>query len=48
MRMLADVGLLSPTDRDLLLAGLDDVAGELENGTYTPGPEHEDIHMAVD
>ena len=46
--MLADVGLLSSTDRDLLLAGLDDVAGELENGTYTPGPEHEDIHMAVE
>ena len=47
-RMLADVGLLSSVDRDLLLDGLSEVALELESGRYAPGPEHEDIHMAVE
>lgn len=47
-KMLADVGLLTTADRDLLLDGLDEVASELEAGTYVPGPEHEDIHMAVE
>jgi argininosuccinate lyase len=47
-RMLADVGLISGTDRDALLTGLDQVADELASGDYRPGPEHEDIHMAVE
>lgn len=47
-KMLADVGLLTTADRDLLLDGLDEVAAELDAGTYVPGPEHEDIHMAVE
>ena len=47
-RMLADVGLIAPEDRAKLIAGLEEVAGELESGAYRPGPEHEDIHMAVE
>ena len=45
--MLAEVGLLTPEERDALLAGLDAVAVELEGG-WVPGIEDEDIHMAVE
>jgi argininosuccinate lyase len=47
-RMLAEVGLVTDDDRDTLLAGLDRVAEELDSGAYRPGPEREDIHMAVE
>jgi argininosuccinate lyase len=45
--MLAEVGLLTPAERDALLAGLDAVAADLEGG-WVPGIEDEDIHMAVE
>jgi argininosuccinate lyase len=46
-RMLASVGLLEETERDQILAGLDQVAADLDGG-WTPGVEDEDIHMAVE
>jgi argininosuccinate lyase len=47
-RMLGEVGLLSAQDVEKLLGGLDAVEAELESGAYVPGPEREDVHMAVE
>ncbi len=47
-RMLASVGLVSGLERDQLLAGLEAVRDELRAGTYRPGIELEDVHMAVE
>ncbi|HEX3319012.1 MAG TPA: argininosuccinate lyase [Solirubrobacteraceae bacterium] len=46
--MLASVGVLSAEDRDALLAALDVVARELEDGTFPFADDDEDIHMAVE
>ncbi len=46
--MLGAVGLLAADEVATLLRGLDEVAAELESGAFVPGPEHEDIHMAVE
>jgi argininosuccinate lyase len=46
--MLAEVGLLAPADRDAILAGLDRIGEELRAGSWKPGIEDEDIHMAVE
>lgn len=45
--MLAEVGLVSPEERDEILGGLDKVAAELKAG-WVPGVEQEDVHMAVE
>jgi argininosuccinate lyase len=47
-RMLAARGIISEDDRDALLAGLDQVARELEGGDFAFSPEDEDIHMAIE
>ncbi len=47
-RMLADRGILTADDRDLLLAGLDTVETELDGGRFPFTAEDEDIHMAVE
>jgi argininosuccinate lyase len=48
-RMLAAQGIISAEDRDALLAGLDQVAGELEvAGAFRVEPDDEDIHMAIE
>jgi argininosuccinate lyase len=47
-RMLAARDIISAEDRDALLAGLDAVAAELENGRFPFAPDDEDIHMAVE
>src|SRR5690349_6801912 len=47
-RMLAAQGIISATDRDAILAGLDQVEGELREGTFPFEPDDEDIHMAVE
>ncbi|MGH2865427.1 MAG: argininosuccinate lyase [Solirubrobacteraceae bacterium] len=48
-RMLAARGILSAEDRDALLAGLDQVARELEpGGGFRAEPDDEDIHMAIE
>src|SRR4051812_30905990 len=47
-RMLAASGIISVEDRDVLLDGLDRVAGELDSGAFPFLPDDEDIHMAVE
>jgi argininosuccinate lyase len=47
-RMLAAVGLLAEAELNEILGGLDQVEAELASGAYLPGPEREDIHMAVE
>jgi argininosuccinate lyase len=47
-RMLAAAGILSDADRDALLAGLDAVAAELQEGCFPFSDEDEDIHMAIE
>ncbi|MGZ6695356.1 MAG: argininosuccinate lyase [Solirubrobacteraceae bacterium] len=47
-RMLAAQGIVSESDRDALLAGLDAVEAELRDGTFPFAPGDEDIHLAVE
>ena len=46
--MLGEVGLLTVADVATLHAGLDAVRGEIATRAWVPGPEHEDVHMAVE
>src|SRR3954451_20071899 len=46
--MLAAAGIISDSDRDALLGGLDRVEAELDDGTFPFDAEDEDIHMAVE
>ena len=46
--MLADRGIITAEDRDVLLRGLDEVAGELGEGRFPFRADDEDIHMAVE
>src|SRR6185503_15349130 len=47
-RMLAAVGLIAPGDADAIVAGLDQVAGEITRGELTLDAALEDIHMNVE
>ena len=47
-KMLAAQGIIGDDDRDAILAGLDQVEGELRDGTFPFEPDDEDIHMAVE
>lgn len=46
--MLQETGMISPQEGGTLCDGLRRVAAELRDGTYRPGVELEDIHMAVE
>ena len=46
--MLAARGIITEADRDAILAGLDQVAAEIESGAFTFSTEREDIHMNVE
>jgi argininosuccinate lyase len=46
--MLAERGIITPEDRDLLLGGLDGVRAELAEGRFPFEPDDEDIHMAIE
>jgi argininosuccinate lyase len=46
--MLAAAGIIGEDERDALLGGLDQVAGELEDETFPFAPDDVDIHMAVE
>ncbi len=46
--MLAAQGIISATERDELLGGLELVERELGNGSFPFGPDDEDIHMAIE
>ncbi len=47
-RMLAARGIISEDDRDALLAGLEAVGAELEDGSFPFAADDEDIHMAIE
>ncbi len=47
-KMLAATGIISESDRDELLGGLDRVAEELDRGEFAFRDDDEDIHMAVE
>jgi len=47
-RMLASVGLISPSDAESIVSGLDRVAGEFVRGERKLDPAMEDIHMNVE
>jgi argininosuccinate lyase len=46
--MLASRGIINGADRDAILAGLDQVAGEIASSQFTFTVENEDIHMNVE
>ena len=46
--MLAEAGILTAQEAEQLLRGLDQVAAELEGGTFEFLPDDEDIHMAIE
>ena len=46
--MLAAQGIISDADRDALLAALDAVERELDEGRFPFAPDDEDIHMAIE
>jgi argininosuccinate lyase len=46
--MLASSGIISETDRDALLAGLERVERELDDGEFPFQVDDEDIHMAIE
>src|SRR3954452_7361199 len=47
-RMLASAGIISEADRDALLAGLERVERELDDGEFRFQEDDEDIHMAIE
>jgi argininosuccinate lyase len=47
-RMLASAGILTKEDRDAIVAGLEQVSGEIDGGTFTFSRALEDIHMNVE
>lgn len=46
--MLAHVGLISDEERDLIVANLNDIGGEIERGEFEFRTELEDIHMHIE
>ncbi|MFL5854316.1 MAG: argininosuccinate lyase [Solirubrobacteraceae bacterium] len=46
--MLAAAGVIPAADRDALLAALDEVGRELEEGRFAFAPDDEDVHMAIE
>ncbi len=48
VEMLARTGLISRAESKKISSGLKRVREELRKGAFRPGPEHEDIHMAVE
>ena len=48
VRMLCEVGLLAPAERDEVLAALDQVSEELSDGSFDFAESDEDIHTAVE
>jgi argininosuccinate lyase len=47
-KMLAARGIISGEDRDAILAGLEEVEGELKEGHFPFSEHDEDIHMAIE
>src|SRR4051812_34557649 len=47
-RMLAEVGLLTSVEADQIVTTLDEIAGEIEQGTFTFSIGLEDIHTHIE
>jgi len=47
-RMLAARGIITEADRDAILAGLEAIAREIEEGRFVFDPALEDIHLAIE
>ncbi len=47
-RMLATTGIISKTDGEAILNGLDEIGKEIEAGTFTFKREFEDIHLNIE
>ncbi|MBQ1978901.1 MAG: argininosuccinate lyase, partial [Alistipes sp.] len=48
IRMLETIGLLTAEDLEVLVAGLEQIASEIEAGDFAIEPESEDIHSQVE
>ena len=46
--MLCSVGLLTPPERDAIHHGLDEIAAEIEAGTFKWDTKFEDVHMNIE
>jgi argininosuccinate lyase len=46
--MLAQVGLISQSEKNTILKGLQEILAEMESGRFQFRPEYEDIHMNVE
>lgn len=46
--MLAHIGVISKTERDAILAGLDQIQQEIENGSFQWSVALEDVHMNIE
>ena len=47
-KMLCEVGVLTPEERDLILRGLTQIAGEIERGEFEWSIKQEDVHMNIE
>ncbi len=47
-RMLASCGILTGAERDEILRGLDEIAGEIRAGTFVFSEQLEDVHMNIE
>lgn len=47
-RMLAETGIIEKEDAEKILAGLDTILSEIEDGSFTFSRELEDIHMNIE
>ncbi len=47
-KMLAHTGIISPAEGEQLVAGLEQIRQEYQQGQFTPGIEAEDVHFAVE
>jgi argininosuccinate lyase len=46
--MLAKIGVLTDTERDLIIHGLDEISGEIERGNFEWSVQLEDVHMNIE
>ncbi len=47
-RVLHRAGLLSDVEVERLVAGLESISGEVEDGSFVPAPSDEDVHTALE
>ncbi|WP_414546166.1 argininosuccinate lyase [Nostoc sp. CCY0012] len=47
-KMLAHTGIISPTEGEQLVAGLEQIRQEYQQGKFQPGIDAEDVHFAVE